>query len=146
MNYNYYNNNPNGYMPNNNYGNYNMYQPTPLNVQQQTPQQIQTRNGVTYGFAFVNGMEEARTYIVEPNKTMYLKDYSSNLLFEKKADNQGRYTIECYTLTKSNEENNEIVKRSEFELLASKVNTLLENLEKSQKSQKNGQKSQNNYN
>lgn len=72
MNYNY------------NYPNYQMYQP------QQS----------SYGFAFVNGIEDARTFIVNPNCTYFLRDRNSNLCFEKRADSNGRWTMEIYNLVK----------------------------------------------
>lgn len=69
---------------------YNMYQ----NYQQQPQQQI------SYApLTYVNGIEGAKAYIVAPNQIVYLKDSDSNTLFEKKADAQGKYTLNAYELT-----------------------------------------------
>lgn len=48
---------------------------------------------------FVNGIEGAKAFIVGANQTVYLKDSDSNILYEKKADAQGRYTLIAYELT-----------------------------------------------
>lgn len=83
----------------NNYNNpYNQYPYTNYmnnNVQYQQPIQQQT----TYlPLTFVNGIEGAKAFIVGANQTIYLKDSDSNVLFEKKADSQGKYTILAYEL------------------------------------------------
>lgn len=91
MNYNY--NNPYNQYP---YTNYNYQQPN-MNVQYQ--QQVQPQQQTTYlPLTFVNGIEGAKAFIVGANQTIYLKDSDSNVLFEKKADNQGKYTILAYEL------------------------------------------------
>ena len=83
-----------------NYNNpyYNPYQQYPYtnqNYQQPQYQQPQTNY---LPLTFVNGIEGAKAFIVHPNQTFYLKDSDSNLLFEKKADAQGKYTIIAYEL------------------------------------------------
>ena len=47
---------------------------------------------------FVNGIEGAKAFIVGANQTVYLKDSDSNMLYEKRADAQGRYSIVAYEL------------------------------------------------
>lgn len=47
---------------------------------------------------FVNGIEGAKAFIVGANQTVYLKDSDSNILFEKRADSQGKYSILAYEL------------------------------------------------
>lgn len=47
---------------------------------------------------FVNGIEGAKAFIVGANQTVYLKDSDSNVLFEKRADGQGKYSILAYEL------------------------------------------------
>lgn len=86
-----------------NYNNpyYNPYQQYPytqntMQYQQPQPQpQVQTNY---LPLTFVNGIEGAKAFIVHPNQTFYLKDSDSNLLFEKKADSQGKYTITAFEL------------------------------------------------
>lgn len=100
----YYNN------PYNNYG----YQ----NYQNYAPQPKLNTNSI---FAFVNGVEEARAFIVSPNQTVYLLDNNSSHLFIKKADMQGRYLMEDYILTKAEQENTDFVKKSDFESLQQQI-------------------------
>ena len=109
MNYSYQN--PYGAYPYNPYGNnYVAQQPT-----QQMPYQTQANNNTMYNqqvqtqpqptqqsylpLTFVNGIEGAKAFIVNPNQVIYLKDSDSDVLFEKKADNQGKYTLIAYKLT-----------------------------------------------
>lgn len=47
---------------------------------------------------FVNGIEGAKAFIVGANQIVYLKDSDSNMLYEKRADAQGRYSIIAYEL------------------------------------------------
>ena len=86
-----------------NYNNpyYNPYQQYPytqntMQYQQPQPQpQVQTNY---LPLTFINGIEGAKAFIVHPNQTVYLKDSDSNLLFEKRADSQGKYTITAFEL------------------------------------------------
>lgn len=71
------------------------------------------QNRSTIGFATVNGLEDAKSFIVMPNQTYWLKDNLSNLIYEKKTDSSGHYTMKSYELIEQNQEN-EFVKRSEF--------------------------------
>ena len=103
MNYSYQN--PYGAYPYNPYGN-NYVAPQPT---QQVPYQQQPNNNVYsqqqpiqqnyLPLTFVNGIEGAKAFIVNPNQVVYLKDSDSDILFEKKADNQGKYTLSAYKLT-----------------------------------------------
>ena len=79
-----------------NYNNpyFNPYQSYPY-TQQQTPQ-TQPTNYLQ--LTFINGIEGAKAFIVAPNQTIYLKDSDSNILYEKKADAQGRYTLTAFEL------------------------------------------------
>lgn len=47
---------------------------------------------------FVNGIEGAKAFIVGANQTVYLKDSDSDMLYEKRADAQGRYSLTAYRL------------------------------------------------
>lgn len=90
MNYNNYNNPYNQY-PYTMYG-ANNYQPQ---YAQPQPQQMQTNY---LPLTFVNGIEGAKAFIVGANQTVYLKDSDSNVLFEKRADSQGKYSIIAFEL------------------------------------------------
>ena len=79
----------------NNYNNpYNQYPYAVYNQQPQYPQQyqqMQQPQQTNYlPLTFVNGIEGAKAFIVGANQPVYLKDSDSNILFEKKADNQGK--------------------------------------------------------
>lgn len=82
-----------------NYNNpyFNPYQSYPYTQQQyQQPQQQMQTNYLQ--LTFINGIEGAKAFIVAPNQTIYLKDSDSNILYEKKADAQGRYTLTAFEL------------------------------------------------
>ena len=105
MNYNNYNNPYNqypytAYGNNNNNMQYQQYAQQPqMAYQQQTPQNMQQPQQTTYlPLTFVNGVEGAKAFIVGANQIIYLKDSDSNILFEKKADNQGKYTLTAFEL------------------------------------------------
>lgn len=112
---------------NNGYYNYgvptqNYYNP---NYNQSYNQNYNPTTNQLTGFEFVNGIEEARKYIVNPNKTMYLKDLSSNMIFIKKCDNQGRYTLQVYEMNEINQDQTtEFVKKADFNALVSSVDNL----------------------
>ena len=52
---------------------------------------------------FISGIEGAKAFIVAPNQTVYLKDSDSNILYEKKADAQGRYSLTAFELKPIND-------------------------------------------
>lgn len=88
-----YNNNNNPYYTNPYAYSYNNYQPMQQQVQYQ--QQPQTNY---LPLTFVSGVEGAKAFIVNPNSIIYLKDSDSNILFEKKADQQGKYSLKAFEL------------------------------------------------
>ena len=52
---------------------------------------------------FVSGIEGAKAFIVAPNQVIYLKDSDSNILYEKRADAQGRYSLVAYEMKPVND-------------------------------------------
>lgn len=68
---------------------------------------------------------------MQPNQTAYLKDNNSTFLYEKRADQQGRYTLETYDLVKL-DKNEDYAKKSDFEALKLEVNRISELLAKNQ--------------
>lgn len=66
-----------------------MVQPQVNNIQQ---------NQNFIPLTFVNGLVGAKTHIVLPNTTVYLRDSDSNTLFIKKADNEGKCEIQAFSL------------------------------------------------
>lgn len=71
------------------------------------------------GFAYVNGVEDAKTFIVSPNSTYFLRDTNSNLCFEKRADANGKWTMKVYNLVEVQPD--EPVKKSELVALENKI-------------------------
>lgn len=110
MNYNnnYYN--PNGY-------GYNSYMP-------QQNYGYQQNNLSKTIFSFVNGIDEARAFIVSPMQTAYLMDNNSSHLFIKKADNTGKYIMEDYIVTKAEQETNNYVSKTDFANLQNQISQL----------------------
>lgn len=64
------------------------------------PQQPQTNY---LPLTFISGIEGAKAFIVAPNQVVYLKDSDSNILYEKKADAQGRYSLTAYEMKPVND-------------------------------------------
>lgn len=76
---------------------FNPYQQYPY-TQQYQPQQVQQPQTSYLPLTFVSGLEGAKAFIVGANQVVYLRDSDSNILYEKKADAQGRYTLTAYEL------------------------------------------------
>lgn len=124
----------------NNYNPYNQYPYTQYNNnynQFNQPQQT------TYlPLTFINGIEGAKAFIVGANQTVYLKDSDSNILYEKRADAQGRYTLTAYELNKIDMNNPTPVKYAQIcdlNALNERVNILSSQVEKLVKSQNKGE-------
>ena len=90
---------------------YQQYQQMQSQMQQAQMQQAQMQpQQANYGayqqapqtsylpLTFINGIEGAKAFIVQPNQVIYLKDSDSNLLFEKRADAQGKYSLIAFEL------------------------------------------------
>lgn len=103
---------------------YNPYQNGYGYTNYQQPQQMTYPRQSNTIFVFVNGIEEAKTYILSPNQTAYLLDTNSNHMFIKKADMNGRYVMESFILTKAEQENEEFVKKNDFVQLQNQINAL----------------------
>lgn len=74
-------------------------------------------------YAVVNGIDDAKSFIVNPNCTVFLRDANSNMCFEKWADAQGRYNMKVYNLVEV-ESNSEYVKHSDLAKLEAKIEAL----------------------
>jgi hypothetical protein len=106
-----YLNNYGGYYPQNNYTqpNYNYgYQ------QQMTPQMSQQTQQMFMQLTFVNGLDEAKAYIVAPNSSIYLRDNNTNKLYIKSCDNTGRSSLEEYNLVKSTEKTSNLSENIDY--------------------------------
>lgn len=88
------------------YGNYQqpmqqqMYQNQYQQPMQQQVQMVQQPTNSFIPLTYTNGLVGAKAYILGANQTVYLKDSDegSDLLFEKSADMQGKYTLNAYRL------------------------------------------------
>jgi hypothetical protein len=78
-------------------------------------------------YAVVNGIEDAKSFIVNPNCTVFLRDSNSNMCFEKWADAQGRYNMKIYNLVEV-ETNSEYIKHSDLNKLEEKIDAKLDAL------------------
>lgn len=86
-------NNNNGYFGNPYYNPYNGFQANGqtnnFQSNNQAPRMI---------FSYVQGIEGAKAFFVQPNQTVFLRDSEQNILYEKSADFQGRTTMKIYEL------------------------------------------------
>ena len=98
-----------GYNPYNNYsyGGFNQpmannpYQSQNVNIGQ--PQQAQQQ--VYLPLTFVNGINEAKMFIVQPNQTVYLRDNTAkDILYIKSVDSQGTPNIQIKRLVDAQEQ------------------------------------------
>lgn len=87
-----------------NYNNpyFNPYNQYPYSQPQPQPQQTNY-----LPLTFVSGIEGAKAFIVAPNQVIYLKDSDSNILYEKRADAQGRYSLTAFEMKPINNDNKE---------------------------------------
>ena len=101
------------------YGNYQPYQ--------QSQQQSNT-------YAFVNGIEGAKSYPMAPSQTVMLMDSDNPIAYMKQSNAMGQATIKYFRLVETNENEirgvqakpaNEYVLKSDFEALSKKVESLL---------------------
>lgn len=86
----------------------------PNYYQYQQPQQTYSR---------VNGIEDAKNFIVNPNCTAFLRDANSNMCFEKRADATGKYTMKVYNLVEVEPET-DYVKKEDFNKLREEIANL----------------------
>lgn len=108
---------------NNNYYNPNAYSGY-YNVSNQPNYNFQNNNLNKTIFSFVNGIDEARAFIVSPNQVAYLMDNNSSHLFIKKADQTGRYMLEDYIVTKAEQENSNFASQKEINDIKTQLATL----------------------
>lgn len=122
-------------MPFDNYGNYIPYPIYPNNnYLQQNQVNKQPIGQNTY--AFVNGLEGAKSFIVQPNQTVLLMDSEQPICYMKTANSIGQSSLRYFKLTETSE--NEIrglsnkdtqpttdyVSRNEFDNLIERIKKL----------------------
>lgn len=101
----------------------NYYNPYQNNYQYQQPQNFQ-RNV----FVMINCPDEVKTFIVQPNQIAYLLDVTSNHFYIKKADMQGRYSLEEYVLVRAQQETEDYVKKSDILEIQNQIASLVESV------------------
>ena len=75
-------------------------------------------------YAIVNGIEDVRNFIVNPNCSVFLRDTNTNMCYEKWADAQGRYSMKIYKLMEV-ETKSEDIKRSDLDELEQRLTNLI---------------------
>lgn len=111
------------------YNPYNFYNPYPQPNYGSFPQQPQSNN--TY--AFVNGIEGAKSYPMQPNQTVMLMDSEQPIAYMKQSNGMGQATLKYFKLVETSEEELrfaskptvEYVTKADFDALAKKVAELM---------------------
>lgn len=107
------------------YNPYNPYPPYPPQANYQAAPQN------TY--AFVNGVEGAKSYYVQPNQTVMLMDSDDPIAYMKSANAMGQATIKYFRLVETSEQElrgqpkqaPSYVLKADFDALAKRVDELL---------------------
>ena len=107
-------------MQNNPFNNY------PYNYQ---PSYYKTYPQNTY--AFVNGIEGAKSFQMLPNQTMLLMDSDSLMCYMKKTNDMGQATLRAFKLEEVTTEKtaSEFVTREDFDTLSKKLDAIVNKLE-----------------
>lgn len=98
---------------------YNQY-PTYQNYgyPQQNGYQQPRQNNI---FSLVNGLEEAKAFIVMPNQVAYLLDTNSNHFMIKTINDRGQYKIQDYILQEAQDQETSYVSKNEFLALQQQI-------------------------
>lgn len=128
-------------MPIDNFGNFIPYpiypNPNP-NINYQQPQNnINKQNQFQQNiYAFVNGLEGAKSYMVPANQTVLLMDSEQPVCYMKSANALGQCSLRYFKLTETNEneirelnnaqtkQSNDFVSRNEFESIIERIKKL----------------------
>lgn len=85
-------------MPYNTYG-FNPYTNQAQQMQQvPVPEQPVMQKFTNCEWIFVNGIQQVKDHIVQPNQTFYFLDNNDPVLYQKKADNLGSSQIKAYKM------------------------------------------------
>lgn len=90
---------------------------------QQPYQQTQT---TYHPLTFVSGMVGAQAFIVSPGQTVYLMDIQEKMLYIKTADNQGRYSLQSFSLVDNTKPNTDYVSTKDLEGFNARLSKLEE--------------------
>ena len=113
---------------------FNPYQQYPYGVPSYGYQQSFQQPQNTY--AFVNGIEGAKSYPMQPNQTVMLMDSDNPIAYMKQSNGMGQSTIKYFKLVETSEEAlkgtkpaTEYVTKADFDELSKKVASLFEKKE-----------------
>lgn len=99
-----------------NYGGYNYTNPQ-MQMQMQTQQVQQPQQQVYLPLTFVNGINEAKMFIVQPNQTFYLRDNTAkDILYIKSVDSQGTPNIQIKKLVDVQEQPLQTMQQNQIDL------------------------------
>lgn len=108
------------------YGGYNPYNPNNNYQPQQQPQMNH--------YAFVNGIEGAKSFQLQPNQNIMLMDSDNPICYMKQSNNIGQSTLRYFKLVEVSEQeirsanqtptNNDYVLKSDFEALVKRIDEL----------------------
>lgn len=147
-------------MANFNYGGYPYGMPyQPFNSQPQQNQQqnynnmqqpnfFQNSQQQSSNFAFVNGVEGAKSFQLQPNQNILLMDSDDPIVYMKTTNSMGQATLRYFKLVETNENElkggnskpqNEYVLKSDYEALNKRVDNLFDKIEKAFKTSQNKQ-------
>ena len=132
-NYNY----NNGY-PYNNYGYNNNYLPNTYNLPTFQPNGAQTNQGnIINTYAYVNGLEGAKSFQIKPNSTMMLMDSDNPFIYMKTSNAMGQSVLRYFAIKEVSEEQvknvgkqtyDEFVSKKDFEGIIQRLKLLEEKL------------------
>ena len=123
------------------YGGFNPYSFNQFGNNYQ-PNNFQQNNSQLNQYAFVNGIEGAKSFQVQPNQSILLMDSDNPICYMKQANAIGQATLRYFRLTEIKEDdvknnastqnnNNNIVLKADFEVLSKRLDDLSQKLEKS---------------
>ncbi len=116
------------YEPYNPYNPYNAYQTNPYFQQRQPQPQPQTNT-----YAFVNGVEGAKAYAIQPNQSVMLMDSDQPIAYMKTANAMGQANIKYFKLVEVDEttargktmQNPEYATKADLEALSKRIDSLM---------------------
>lgn len=108
---------------------YQMFQPYQNQLQNLQNQLLAPPTNSAPSIQYVNSRQSAENYAMNPNSAVILMDSTKDTFYIKRADASGSCTVEAYDFHKAEEQNgNDYVTRSEFELLKKNLGKVIEEL------------------
>lgn len=91
-------------------------------------------------YAFVNGIEGAKSFQVQPNSMVMLLDSDNPIIYKKTSNGYGQASIECYKMVQISENElkgvnttqptQDFVLKADFDALNKRVDEIMETLKK----------------